>query len=246
MITQLNEFEIKRVILAHLRRTKAINSKSIIASEFVIPREQCRADLAILSGEFIGIEIKSKFDSLGRLEKQIDSYSRFFDRLIVACDVKHLSGVLALASDFTEVWSVDENTQINVVKVGASGRPALAAKDRIQMLKLPELRELAGVPTRATVSRSTLLALCSELPPARLAQATRSSFERAFGGVSQAFWRSVSGAPVSSVHVAGLSRFGAHRERSRAIRHARSAFDVEWQLAAAALFGSWHQTMSRT
>ena len=67
----LSEAHLKCLFLDRLRRLGLIDARSIIASEYSLGQTGRRADLAIFGGhEFIGIEFKSRYDSLKRLKQQ--------------------------------------------------------------------------------------------------------------------------------------------------------------------------------
>lgn len=54
----------------------------------------CRADLAFVGEEhLVAVEIKSSRDTLSRLEKQSDTFSKYFPEVWLAVAPKHLEGV---------------------------------------------------------------------------------------------------------------------------------------------------------
>jgi hypothetical protein len=57
----------------------------------------CKADVVIVNGTSTAYEIKSERDQLGRLQPQLHSYLKVFDRVVVVadeCHRRHLSGML--------------------------------------------------------------------------------------------------------------------------------------------------------
>ena len=102
----LNEIYLKCSFLEHFRRLNRLDGGSVLASEFSLGRAGRRIDLAIWNGEFIGVEFKSKFDTLKRLSSQLDAYLQCFDRIIFVVDQKHISKVAALLPAAVELWVV--------------------------------------------------------------------------------------------------------------------------------------------
>ena len=72
-----------RVRLPRLLR-KSIGARVI--NELEICLGKARADMAIISDRFIGVEIKGPKDRLDRLPKQIEHYSKCFDQVILVVD----------------------------------------------------------------------------------------------------------------------------------------------------------------
>jgi hypothetical protein len=98
---RLSEMDLKCLYLERSRRLGLIDANSIIASEYSLGQTGRRVDLAILSNEFIGVEFKSKGDSLKRLKPQLDTYVRCFDRVVLVADERHIPNaqLLVPASD---------------------------------------------------------------------------------------------------------------------------------------------------
>lgn len=57
-----------------------------VINELEICSGKSRADMAIISDQFIGVEIKGPKDRLDRLPKQIEHYSKCFDQVILVVD----------------------------------------------------------------------------------------------------------------------------------------------------------------
>lgn len=100
----LTERELKAFCLMKLWASRRINSSSVIASEFPLANSSGRIDLAILTtAGFTGIEIKSERDSLRRLDKQVEAFSRYFDRLIVLLAGRHAE-IAIKPPENVELW----------------------------------------------------------------------------------------------------------------------------------------------
>lgn len=64
-------------------------------SEFRVGRS--KADCVILNGKSTCYEIKSEYDTLNRLEEQLNDYLKLFDEVYVVCSAKNLESVLKTA-----------------------------------------------------------------------------------------------------------------------------------------------------
>lgn len=64
--------------------------------EFSVPGTKERVDLARVGGGLSCFEIKTERDDLPRLPRQVDAFSRLFDRCTVVVDEKHLGGCESL------------------------------------------------------------------------------------------------------------------------------------------------------
>jgi len=110
-----NELELKAKALNTLRADRRITKKSVISSELPLPERGIRADLAIAAGRrLIGIEIKSDFDSLRRLDRQLSAYTKAFDETILLLGEKHSGSINLSAYGDIHVWGVEDNSVIKL------------------------------------------------------------------------------------------------------------------------------------
>lgn len=141
MTDALTERDLKAFCLSKLLASRRINSNSVIASEFPLADSSGRIDLAILTPtNFTGVEIKSERDSLRRLDKQIEAFSRYFDRLIVILAGKHGATLLELP-DNVELWKLTDRgllrTPSNSIKRQSETLFSLLPKRKRLTLKGP-------------------------------------------------------------------------------------------------------------
>jgi hypothetical protein len=71
--------------------------------EFWVPRSNERADVVIIGTAMLGYEIKTDRDTLRRLPRQVEAYSRLFDRCTVILADRHLEAALAIVPEW---WGV--------------------------------------------------------------------------------------------------------------------------------------------
>ena len=83
----------------------------VIIEELDLCVGEARIDLAIIDGKSLGIEIKSDHDTLERLPKQIEVYSRVFDRVVIVSGFKLLNQILCSVPDWWGVATVTTSNQ---------------------------------------------------------------------------------------------------------------------------------------
>jgi hypothetical protein len=89
---------IKVDYLNHILKRKLISPETLIINEFSNLNCGVRADLAVLQDEELhAVEIKSARDTTRRLHAQLCAYLKYFNRVTVVVDIRHLAEALALA-----------------------------------------------------------------------------------------------------------------------------------------------------
>lgn len=99
----MNDPEIRVALIAYLSEQLRDEADSLIAEEINVRRGSSRVDLAVVSHDLHGFEIKSRVDNLSRLPDQLDDYTTVFDRLTVVTGVNHLTGVLKTVPEWCGV-----------------------------------------------------------------------------------------------------------------------------------------------
>lgn len=96
-----------------------LDPNSLVLNEFSITEEDVRIDIAVVNGSFHGFEIKSDSDTLDRLPKQSQSYSKVFDYLWIACGHRYFEKV---KGSIPEYWGIllaetsDRETKISKIR----------------------------------------------------------------------------------------------------------------------------------
>lgn len=89
---RLTDWDVRATLSDALRRHYR-RSNTLILHEMAVQGGTARMDVAVLNGHFEGYEIKSDFDSLRRLPRQIERYSLVFDRLSIVTTDRHLEAL---------------------------------------------------------------------------------------------------------------------------------------------------------
>lgn len=88
---KVKDKDIRQVLHRHLKKNY---KEALIVDEFVLGFEPARVDVALINDDLIGFEIKSEADTLARLEKQIKSYNKVFDYMVLVVSDKHVDEAL--------------------------------------------------------------------------------------------------------------------------------------------------------
>lgn len=201
-----DEADLKAIVLDRLGRSESIG-KPVVANEYCLGETAVRVDLAVLSKDFIGVEVKSERDSLRRLPHQMAAYGKYFDHIILAVSPNHVPNLNWTELRAAEVWSISEGGRVNVIS-----EPTIFSNQSCR----------SGLMTADQSRRHRLTAASTE---AEIEDAFRAEFERRFGQTSSTFWRSVKGRRITRTDIETLSRF---KDRRRSISEWSQAQEDEW------------------
>lgn len=87
---------------------------------FEVRAKSSRADFLVINGETKCFEIKSKIDTLKRLEKQSCDYKDVFEFNTIVTDQKHLSIVKDIIPDYYGIWSFEGHEKVEFRKAQKS------------------------------------------------------------------------------------------------------------------------------
>lgn len=222
------ENDIKAMLIQHLRHKQVISSNSVLINEFNIDGFTNRVDLVIAEDNgLFAYEIKSEADSLQRLEKQIEKYSQFFDKVIVVAAAKHISNVLSIVSDDIGVWEVTQSG----FKIVQRGRASKSQEREylLRILNVKELKRLAANSGRIpdAIRRNFLEAVLSDVSYAQLRKAVIEALRERYYNSSMNFWQIASDC-VKPCHITELSPYLAQRRRIEMLEQEQKAFWDRW------------------
>ncbi|WP_449555113.1 sce7726 family protein [Lelliottia amnigena] len=117
-------------------------SNDFIIDEFSVANFSRRVDLIhSKNNQLFAYEIKSEFDSLARLQGQVDEYLTHFDKVTVVAAPRHIDKALLLTPKHVAVWEVAGN-KLKIVRRGKT-TPITDKMKFIRMMTLIELLSLA-------------------------------------------------------------------------------------------------------
>jgi len=99
----MNDLEIRQNFHRKRLRWQHAQKDTLVIDELGLNHGKCRADIAVVNGQFVGYEIKSNNDSLRRLEKQVKSYNAIFDKISVVVGDRYINSI---QSHIPEWWGV--------------------------------------------------------------------------------------------------------------------------------------------
>jgi hypothetical protein len=85
----LRDPELRKPLQKWLERKFLAHNDTEILHELRMPRPSGRVDIAVVNGRLSGFEIKSDFDSLSRLPRQVRAFSAVFDEMCVVTTSRH-------------------------------------------------------------------------------------------------------------------------------------------------------------
>jgi len=89
----MNDAEIRQNFHRKFLRRQHARSDTLVIDELGLNHGKCRADIAVVNGHLVGYEIKSDNDSLRRLELQVESYNKVFDKAFIVVGDRHIIGI---------------------------------------------------------------------------------------------------------------------------------------------------------
>jgi hypothetical protein len=96
----MNDVEIRQNFHSKILKRQHAHKDTLVIDELGLNHGKCRADIAVVNGQFVGYEIKSNNDSLRRLEEQVKSYSAVFDRVSIIMGNRYINCI----QDYIPEW----------------------------------------------------------------------------------------------------------------------------------------------
>lgn len=167
MVELLREQDVKIALIDWLYK-KGMLSDATIINEMVVANWSRRADLAIANGHLQAFEIKSDFDSLKRLDGQIEIFNSRFEKVTIVCAPKFTCEVSKRVSSNIGVVEYQADSHGVRFKIIQKGRVCSRLNKLIYLsfLLKSELKSLLnhyGVPFSYKQSRESLECLASKL-----------------------------------------------------------------------------------
>lgn len=107
---RLSDAVIRSGLISRMEQDYADDLDTLIIQEMGICQGDVRIDVAVINGFLHGFEIKSDRDSLIRLPRQIEFYSKCLERATIVTSPRHMKAVLDIAPRW---WGVIEVSMEN-------------------------------------------------------------------------------------------------------------------------------------
>jgi hypothetical protein len=96
------------------------NKTPAVIDEFWIPISHERADLVFIQEGLHAFEIKTVRDSLARLSRQVQAYTRVFDTCTAVVAPRHAGEVCRVVPEWWGVWTIPEKQGVPFCKIRES------------------------------------------------------------------------------------------------------------------------------
>ena len=157
----MREADIRSSLIATLEIIHEAEADAVIIEELGLCHGAGRVDVAAINGLLSGYEIKSSSDTLARLPRQVELYSRVMDTMSLVCAPCHVDAATELIPDWWGVQIAD--AQRLMVERPAGLNPSREPVPVLQLLWRDELRTIATMCQLTGVSRDSRRTLMSKL-----------------------------------------------------------------------------------
>jgi len=120
------------------RLAKHYRNKKYVAA-FEVNVNSSRADFLVINGETKCFEIKSKIDTLNRLDKQAQDYSEAFEYNVVLADEVHLKKIASTIPEYYGIWHFNGTKKVELRKASLS--PHINPASQLNLLTKKELNK---------------------------------------------------------------------------------------------------------
>ncbi|MBV7276834.1 sce7726 family protein [Clostridium sp. PL3] len=134
------------------------DSSTIIVPEMPILNGYVRIDVAVINGLLHGYEIKSDMDTLKRLPRQSEYYSKVFDEMILITTEKYINEVKSIVPPWWGIKFYNKNGELKNSRYGENNNN-VDSYSRLTLLWKDELIELISRYTDKKYKSKTKLAL---------------------------------------------------------------------------------------
>ncbi|MCH7337815.1 sce7726 family protein [Acinetobacter sp. NIPH 2699] len=138
-----NEYFYKSLIIKKILLGRHSLNTATMLSEFRVGLR--KADCVILNGKSTCYEIKTNYDSLIRLEDQLDSYLQLFDEVYVVCSTAHLQSVVDITSPCVGILVLNEFNRFTQIRKAIKRTQLLNRGLLMQSLRQEEYKKLAEI-----------------------------------------------------------------------------------------------------
>lgn len=115
-----------------------------IIDELAIPRPSARIDMAVVNGRLEGFEIKSASDSLERLDRQIESFGKIFERMHLVTTLERYPEIRHKIPKCWGIVVIEADSEFRVARKSRSNS-SVNVENALFVLGKAELIELESI-----------------------------------------------------------------------------------------------------
>lgn len=140
----MRDGDIRIALIEKLRPGLEIGGEAVVLHELGVSHGQAIIDVAVISDETHGFEIKSDKDTLARLPSQSRIYPRQFGRLTAVVAERHMAAVVETVPSWWGIVKATESRGKVVLRQNRKGRvnPEFDSRQVLQLLWRDELLEI--------------------------------------------------------------------------------------------------------
>lgn len=120
---------------------KEFRNKKYVGA-FEVKAKSSRTDFLVINGDTKSFEVKSKIDTLSRLNKQVRDYGDVFEFNTVVIDKVHLSNVIEIIPEYYGIWYFEGSKKL--VHRVAEYSPKINAAEQLGLFNKRELMKSFG------------------------------------------------------------------------------------------------------
>lgn len=150
-----NEYVFKNHIANKILCGKHSLNTATMLSEFRVGKN--KADCIILNGKSTCYEIKTDYDSLIRLEDQLNSYEQLFDEVYVVCSKKYEKTIIEMVPENFGVISLTHRCTLKTLRAASQRVVPLNRELLINSMRQNEYKQLAEEISGEKISTPNML-----------------------------------------------------------------------------------------
>jgi hypothetical protein len=131
-----NEYIYKNAIAKNILLGNHSLNTSFMINE--LRTKNSKADVVIINGTLTAYEIKSKYDNLNRLQKQLQDYKTVFEKIYVITDEKYSQNLLHLQKDGIGILVLNKNGSISTLFKASSQMDNINLSNLFDILRKDE------------------------------------------------------------------------------------------------------------
>lgn len=135
----LRYYPAERVVKYHVVRERIDEPDEVTVFEMYV--DSSRVDVARINGESYAIEVKTEFDRLDKLSRQVEDYAKVFEHVMVIAHESHVERVLGLIPEYCGIQAyaaAQDQLQFSTIRTVAKN-PLLAAEAQVRNLSSRDL-----------------------------------------------------------------------------------------------------------
>lgn len=127
------------IVKRHLLGRHSLNTAFVIPELRVV---DCKADLVLLNGTSTVYEIKSEYDTTNRITRQLNAYSKVFDKNYIITSEKKIESIKKSIEDHVGILVMTEKEYISEIRSAKSNKKNVLQNDIFNVLRKNEYLDI--------------------------------------------------------------------------------------------------------